>query len=121
MPPLGAIPGREFAVGAILSNVQGSGRLFVGPGAIELRPSTLSRRMSKVECVRHRGTNVQLYRARLIPPWINSSVVVSDGTRTVLATFPAWMRKRIVKELHDSGFHTTEKVNLIDRGRRLTF
>ena len=106
----------EFAVGVVLHNIAGGGHLLVGPEVLEIHPGPLSRRASRVESVRHMGTEVETYRARLLPPWVNCSVVVSDGSTTVLATFPTWMRKRICRALRQAGFQTTERMTLTERG-----
>jgi hypothetical protein len=114
--------GKEFTVGAVLHNVVGRGRLVVAPEILELHIGPVIRRISHVESVRHRGSDVEMYRARLVPPWMSCSVVVSDGERTVLATLPIWMRRKVRKALNEAGFHTTEKVTLVERGwERLTF
>jgi len=114
--------GREFSVGAVLHNVAGGGHLYVAPGVLELRPGPISGRVSHVEVVRHGTSEVVLYRARLVPPWMNCALVLSDGKQTVLATFADWMRRKVVDALCQAGFHVTEKVTLIERGyERLTF
>ena len=114
--------GREFLVGAVLHNVAGSGHLYVAPGVLELRPGLISGRVSHVEVVRHGSSEVVLYRARLVPPWMNCALVLSDGKRTVLATFAAWMRTKVVDALRQAGFQVTEKVTLVERGYdRVTF
>jgi hypothetical protein len=108
--------GREFLVGAVLHNVAGGGHLRIAPGYLELRPGPISERVSKVEAIRHGTLDVVLYRARLLPPWMNCALVLSDGEHTGLATFAGWMKRRIAKALADAGFHVVEKLTLVERG-----
>lgn len=118
----GAALPRTFGVGAVLHNVQGGGRLFVAPGRLELRPGPATRKVSGVEVVRHSVSRVEAYRARLLPPWMSCSIVVSDGIRRVLATFPLWTRRSLFAALSSAGFEVSEKVTLIEHGyERMTF
>ena len=111
--------GREFSVGAVLHNVVGGGHLYIAPGVLELRTGPVSRGVSGIPTVRHDSSEVVLYRARLMPPWMSCSVVVSDDQRTVLATFAGWMRRSILGALRGAGFDVTEKVTKLDRGYQL--
>lgn len=95
---------QEFRVGVVVGSVGGGGRLLVGPGHLELRTGHLTGGLFRVEAVRHQGQGVKVYTARLLPPWMNCSVVVTDERRSVRATFPVWMRWRVVGSLQDSGF-----------------
>lgn len=107
---------RELAVGAVLGTVAGAGRLVVGPGVLELNAGSVTGRLSKVDRVEHAGSRVTAYTARLLPPWMNCSVVVSDGERSALATFPIWMRRRVLSALREGGFEVTLRATLIERG-----
>lgn len=109
-------PSREFTVGAVARNVAGGGHLLIGPGRLELRTGVLTGRLPKIDVVQHRGSMVTAYTARLLPPWMNCSIVVSDGERSVLATFPIWMRRKVFSSLRDSGFEVRHKVTRIERG-----
>jgi hypothetical protein len=106
----------EFQVGTTFPNISGGGRLYIAPGVLELRPGPLSRRFANADTVRHSSSEVQVYRARFLPPWMNCALVVSDGERTVRATIPTWMRRKVVAVLHGAGFQTVEKKTLIDTG-----
>jgi hypothetical protein len=107
---------QEFSVGAVLRNVAGGGHLTIGPDQMELTVGPLSKRVSGVQRLRHRGTDVVMYRARAMPPWMDFSVVVCDGTRTALATGPFWLRKRLKRSLQEAGFRVTERVTWFQRG-----
>jgi hypothetical protein len=109
-------PSQEFTVGTLLGNVTGGGRLLVAPGHLALRTGALTGRLSKVEIVHHRGSRVTAYTARLLPPWMSCSIVVSDGERAVLATFPVWMRRRLPSTLRENGFEVARRLTLIERG-----
>jgi len=109
----------EFTVGAVVSNVAGGGHLAIGPGRMELRVGRLSRRVSGTDLIRHHGTDVVLFRARAMPPWMDFSVVVSDGRQTGLATGPFWLRKRVAQTLRSAGSRVTEKETWFQRGYAL--
>ena len=47
---------------------------------------------------------------------MNCSIVVSDGERAVLATYPLWMRRKVLSALQESGFEVVRKLTLIERG-----
>ena len=113
---------REFSVGSVVNNVSGPARLRIEPGVLELRAGRIVSRVSKVDVVRHSGHDVFVYRARLLPPWMNFSIVVSDGQRSVLATGPMWNRRKLLGALHSAGFQTIEKITRIERGyEKMTF
>ncbi|HVA08113.1 MAG TPA: hypothetical protein VNG12_15355 [Acidimicrobiales bacterium] len=107
---------REFAVGVVLGTVAGAGRLVVAPGKLELKTGSITGRLSHVDGVEHAGSRVTAYTARLLPPWMNCSVVVSDWERSALATFPLWMRRRLLSVLREDGFEVTLRATLIERG-----
>ena len=109
-------PPREFLVGAVFGNVAGGGHLLVAPGHDELNAGSLTGHLAKVNFVRHRGSRAITYTARLLPPWMNCSIVVSDGERAVLATYPLWMRRKVLSALQESGFEVVRKLTLIERG-----
>jgi hypothetical protein len=109
-------PGREFAVGTVLGKVAGGGHLLVAPGHLQLRTGSVTGHLSNVDIVQHRGSAVTAYTARLVPPWMNCSIVVSDGERSVLATFPIWMRRKVLSTLEENGFEVAPRRTLIERG-----
>ena len=109
-------PEHEFQVGATFPNISAGGRLYIAPGVIEVRPGRLTRRGANVDTVRHSSSEVQVYRARLIPPWMSCAFILSDGERTVRVTIPTWMRRKVLAVLHGAGFQTVEKRTLIDTG-----
>src|SRR5580700_141669 len=98
---------REFNVGAVVRNVGGSGRLLIGPNHLELRTGALTGQLGRTDIVEHRGSKVTAYTARLLPPWMNCSIVVSNGERSVLATFPIWMRRKVLSSVRESGFEVS--------------
>lgn len=105
-----------FQVGVILPGVAGGGHLLVALRRLELTTGPLSRRVSKTTSIVHHGVNIDFYRARLMPPWISTSIVVSDGRQTALATFPSWMRKSLRAALERNGFKVQIINTRIDRG-----
>ena len=112
----------EFIVGLTANYLNGGGRLIVAPGYLEVRSTRLTKRFSGVKSVRHHGSNVDLYTARLVPPWFNCSVIVSDGQRSVLGCFPIWTRKHVAMALQEAGFNVIFRTSLFGRGYyRVTF
>jgi hypothetical protein len=109
-------PSREFRVGAVLGNVAGGGLLLVAPGRLEMKTGSITGHVSKVDIVQHSGSKVTAYTARLLPPWMCCSIVVADGKRSVLATFPIWMRRKVLSTLKESGFEVARRGTLIERG-----
>lgn len=103
-------------MGAVVGNVAGGGRLLVAPGHLELRTGTVTGHLSKVDIVQHLGSKVTAYTARLVPPWMNCSIVVADSERSVLATFPVWMRRRVLSAIRENGFEVVHRPTLIERG-----
>jgi hypothetical protein len=79
---------RDFQAGVVLPNVAGGGHLRVSPGRIELTTGPLSKRASGTTSIVHQGTDIDLYRARLMPPWMSRSLVISDGRETGLERAP---------------------------------
>jgi hypothetical protein len=115
----GSEGGRVFSVGVLLRNVAGGGHLVIAPGHVELRPGRLSKKISHVDGIRQEGTDAIMYWARAMPPWMNVSVVVSDGSQTGLATGAFWMRRRLKSALQGAGFQVTERVTWFERGNEL--
>ena len=49
--------------------VAGGGRLTVSPGQLVCEAGPLTRRLSGIERIRHKGAEVHVYRALLVPFW----------------------------------------------------
>lgn len=110
--------GPEFRVGAAVGGWAGDGHLYVAPGRLELRTGPLTDRLSE-GTVKHEGPKIELYRARLCPPWMNAHLVLRSGDLTALAGVPAWKRRRVVDALRQNRFEVQETVSLFDSGYHL--
>jgi hypothetical protein len=106
----------SFSVGATVRRVNGGGHLIIERGSLVLKPGALTRRLSGVDRIAHAVPAVHLIRGRLLPPWMNAHLVITDGQETGLAGIPAWTRGRVVRQLQASGFTVEESVTLFSRG-----
>jgi hypothetical protein len=91
----------------------------VGPNRMELIPGRLRKGISNTESIRRRGSDVIMYCARAMPPWMSVAVVVSDGHKTGLATVPLWTRRRVGDVIEEAGFNITERTTWFQRGYEL--
>lgn len=103
----------DFSVGAVVGLDHGGGTLMVWPGVLILYPGAVSRRSSGATEIRHVSRSVVVIYARGMPPWMNTRVVIDDGTRTALAVSPMWSRRRLLRSLSTAGFEVT-----VERGWR---
>ena len=106
----------SFQVGASVRSVSGSGHLIVEHDCVALEPGPLTRRVTHVEPVVQGPRTIQMIRGRLLPPWINTHFVISDGDETALAGVPGWSRRGIVRQLQQAGFSVEEEVSSFSRG-----
>ena len=88
--------------------VNGGGRLTVAPGAITLDVGRVTRSLSGVREIVHTDREVTLVTARLVPPWFNTSLVVSDGGTAAQVVTGIWMRARLCAALGNAGFDVRE-------------
>ncbi|HEX4324851.1 MAG TPA: hypothetical protein VHZ77_09515 [Gaiellaceae bacterium] len=108
---------RRFTVGvAARGGVRGGGTLIIGNGRLECQLGRGSRSISGVERVRHEGTTVDVYRARLIPFWCNVSVVIDDGEAAMLASKSAFGLRSLETALTEAGFQVRVHHTWTDRG-----
>jgi hypothetical protein len=97
-----------FRVGVRIAPVRGGGRLTVAPGAIVVDVGRATRALSRVREIVHTDGGVALVTARLVPPWFNTSLVVSDGRTSAQVALPIWARGRLRAALDDAGFDIRE-------------
>jgi hypothetical protein len=64
----------------------------------------------------HRRREVCVLRARLIPPWFNTHVLVESERGMAAAAVPAWTRKEVVAALEKAGFAVREEKRWIAIG-----
>jgi len=91
-----------FSVGVFTGQVGGAGRLIVEPGRIMLEPARLTRSVvpafdpaNPTGRIVHTDPVVVLMKARLVPPWCNTSVLLHDDQTWGYATTRGWDRARL--------------------------
>jgi hypothetical protein len=99
----------SFNVGARVRSLYGSSRLVIEPGRLELEQyGGRAGRLISVGPLAHRGNDVTIVYVRFLPPNMNTSVLLSDGSETGFAVVPIWQRRRLREALLAAGFHVTE-------------
>ena len=104
-------------VGLITSDLwRGAGTLWVAPGSIVCTPGRLTARVGPVQPVTHQGTQVDIYIARLVPPWFNVTVPIQGDGGTLFASMWILGRRKLRRTLQAAGFDVTEHVTWFDCG-----
>ena len=93
-----------FKVGVLVTNLAGGGTLTVAPGRLVLRVGRFSRRLTDVREIEHSDRTVTLLKGRLLPPYINTHVVIEAGDVVGVAGLPGWQRRRLRAALRAAGF-----------------
>jgi len=104
-------------VGVSTRTYHGGGHLHVEQGQLVCRVGPLGRRVVGLAEIRHAGRDVQVYSARLIPPWFSVAALIHDGTRTVRASVPRPRRRRLVSALTEAGFAVGLESTWFSRGK----
>lgn len=97
-----------FRVGVRLAPVKGGGKLTVDPGGIVLETDRLTRSLSRVSRIVHTDRRVMLVKARLVPPWFNTSVLLHDDEASGYAVTWIGARNRLRAALKAAGFDVQE-------------
>ena len=97
-----------FRVGVRLPPVKGGGTLTVAPNAIVLKTDRLTSSLSHVSRILHTDRRVTLVKARLVPPWFNTSLVVHDDEIIGYAVTWFGARVRLRVSLKAAGFDVQE-------------
>ena len=105
----------RFSVGAVVHKVNGGGHLTIEDGYLVLEPGAVTRRLTGVNRVIHQNATVQVVRSRLLPPWMSTHLLISDGQEAVLAGVPAWMRSKVLDALQSHGFVVKQSRSLFSR------
>ena len=95
---------------------RGGGHLVVAPGSLECIPGRLTSGVSASHSVRHQGAHVDVYVARLVPPWFNVTLPVHGAGETLVASMWIVGRRKLRRTLREAGFDVTEHVTWVDRG-----
>jgi hypothetical protein len=112
--PDGAI---TFRVGVRVAPVNGGGWLTVAPGAITLDVGRVTRGLSGVREIVHTDREVTLVTERLVPPWFNTSLMVSDGRTAARVSMPILARGKLRAALAEAGFEVRETATWFSTAR----
>jgi hypothetical protein len=72
-----------------------------------------------VSRVEHTDRTVTLIRTRLVPPWMNTSLVLRGHDRSAVATTWFGARRKLRGALRSAGFNIEEKAAWFDMGGAL--
>ena len=97
-----------FRVGVRLPPVKGGGKLTVEQGAIVLETGRLTQSLSRISRIVHTDRQVTLVKARLVPPWFNTSLVLHDDETSGYAVTWFGARNRLRASLTAAGFDVQE-------------
>ncbi len=97
-----------FYVGVGIGPFVGGGKLTIAPGAIVLEPDRLTRSLIRVSRIVHTDRQVTLVKARLVPPWFSTSLVLHDRDASGYAATWLGARHRLRASLKDAGFDVQE-------------
>jgi hypothetical protein len=74
--------------------------------------------VSKAHQVKHNGSRVDVYVARLVPPWFDLAIPIRGDGGTLVATVWLLARRKVRRALREAGFDVVEHITWIDRGFR---
>jgi hypothetical protein len=97
-----------FTVGAGIGAVKGGGKLTVEPGALTFEPGWATRRLSGLARLVHTECSVIILKARLVPPWFDTSLLLHDHEASAYVVLPRWSRRRLLRSLMAAGFQPSE-------------
>ena len=106
-----------FTVGLTTQQLwRGGGELSVAPDWLVCTPGGVTAHLSVAQPVRHAGTRVDVFIARLVPPWFNVSVPVRGEAGTLVASMWIIGRRKLRRTLQQAGYDVVEHVTWVDRG-----
>ena len=97
---------------------RGGGQLTIAPGSLLCSPGRLMAGVSKAHQVKHEGSRVNVYVARLVPPWFDLIIPIRGEGETLVATVWLLARRKVRRALREAGFDVVEHNTWIDRGFR---
>lgn len=99
-----------FRVSAHIGGVWGGGMLSISADAIEFQASRSTRAFSSGSGVLHRGRTVTLVRARFMPPWYDTGLLLTGDGGSAVAITPLWVRRDLKAALERAGYEVNEVV-----------
>jgi hypothetical protein len=98
-----------FVVGAAVKRAHGGGKLTVNPGMLILELGPLTRRYTNIDRVVHTTKRVAMFKGRLLPPFLNTRLVIDDGDVVAVASLPGWSRQRLRAAIREAGLELAEE------------
>jgi hypothetical protein len=108
-----------FSVAANVGFWWGGARLEIFPAAIVLEFGQVLRSTTSVPRVVQTRPTVTLIRARLAPPWFNTSLIVKGENESGIASMWVLSRRRLRRALQAAGFTIEEVSTWFSLGKRL--
>jgi len=112
-------PPASFVVGANIKSWRGGGHLGIWPGAVILEPGPLLSKATSVSRIVHTTSTVIFVRARLAPPWLNTSIILIGDDESAVASTWGLARGRLRRALGAAGFVIEEVPTWFSLGKRL--
>ena len=108
-----------FTVGVTAQQLwRGGGKLSIAPGWLVCAPSRVTAAVSAARAVKHEGTRVDIYIARLVPLWFNVTIPIRGEGETLVASMWILGRRNLRRTLQEAGYDVVEHVTWVDRGFR---
>ena len=101
--------------GAVVDSSYGGGRLVIAPGMVVLELGPLMRRATKRDRVAHGKKRLVMFKRRLLPPWMNTSLLI-EGDVVAYATVAGWNRGLLRDAIPAARYELDECSTLIFRG-----
>jgi hypothetical protein len=94
----------KFRVGLIgPRSWRGGGLLTIAPDSLSCSPGRLMASVSKAHQVKHEGSTVDVYVARLVPPWFDLTIPIRGEGGTLVATVWLLARHRVKRRFERLG------------------
>lgn len=107
---------QTFRGGATVGAATGGGTLMVGPRSLVLEPGPMTRRHSGIDRLAHDRSAVTVITSRLLPPHMNTRLLIEAGEAVAIAALPGWFRPRLRRALHEAGFEVREQRRWLSMG-----
>ena len=108
-----------FTVGAAVKSAHGGGRLIVTSGTVALEPGSLTRRHTGIGRVVHDAERIVMFKARLLPPFVNTGLVIHGEDVVAVAALSGWSRERLRAAIRDAGLELDERSSWVRTGLSL--
>lgn len=86
------------------------------PGIDRVHSGRITTGASSAQPVKHEGTQVDGYVARLVPPWFNVTVPIRGEGGTLVASMWTLGRRKLRRTLQEARFEVVDHVTWFDRG-----